>query len=348
MNVKMFRNPSANAAPHRELRPVHAEPRLFPGGELRPPAPALAAVDAPRLAVPDGEAAPRMAAPTIAAPGDRLASPASSASAGAALHVALVGAVAAAIIGGFLGVGFLLLERPAEQTVAASQPGMTQAPAPTSLQPAASSPAAPAAAALPAAPATNHAPPDQAAPIPPSQAGLPPSPVSPIGKSPSATAALSPKTSAPMAAIPATKTVAAISDHGSYRRPAALSDREPGHSLGRGARASSRPFAGRDPRSPSGAFARRRASLAAIPIIGRSIRRPRCRIVGRTARRLPRPTMPRRGRGCATGRSSARAPPPGTCIFARSTTARRRRGKPTPTGCRHHRRIAGRSRSISC
>src|SRR5579864_7732015 len=126
MNVRIFGTPSASAAGRRDLRPARAEPRLFAGGESR--APAAAAEDGPRSAVAESASGTPMTSPQpISAPGDRLVTAAGGVGAGSALQVALVGVVAAAIIGGFLGVGFLLLERPAEQTVAASQSGLAPA-----------------------------------------------------------------------------------------------------------------------------------------------------------------------------------------------------------------------------
>lgn len=229
MNVRIFGNSAATAAP-RELRPARAEPRLFPGGESR--SLAAAAVDGPRLAVAESEPGTSTTSPlVIRAPGDRLVSSAGGAGAGAALQVALVGVVAAAIIGAFLGAGFLLFPRPAEQTVVASQPGSASAAAPTALATAAPHPAA---AALPAVSAADRALSNQAAPvsqIPPAKVIPPSPPASPIGKSPSHAAALATGPNPPIpAVVTATKTAApegrraAIFDHRAHPRPAANSD----------------------------------------------------------------------------------------------------------------------------
>lgn len=237
MNVRIFGNSSASAARRRDLRPARAEPRLFVGGESR--APAAAAVDGPRSAVAESASGISMTSPQpISAPGDRLVTAVGGVGAGSALQVVLVGVVAAAIIGGFLGVGFLLLERPAEQTVAASRPGLAPAAAPISPPPAMPHPAP---ANLPAqAPATapsvaDRAPAQQAAAVsqtPSARAALP---SSPLVKSPDHAAA-------PLASRPKPKIAdatltraaggqpeppAAESDHRAHRPPAALADHRP-------------------------------------------------------------------------------------------------------------------------
>ncbi len=281
MNVRIFGNSPPSAAARREHRPARAEPRLFPGVESR--SPAAAAVDAPRLVVAESEPGAPMIPPTIRALGDRPVAAAGGAGAGTALQVALVGVVAAAIIGAFLGVGFLLLARPAEQTVAAAQHGSAQTPAPTSPQTPMPHPAA---AALPAASVANHAPSPQAAPvsqIPPAKHAPPPSPIS---KSPDhAVAALASATSPPIAAVTATKTAvgglseppAAASDHRAHRPPAAISDhrshRAPAAHADRGAQPS--PAAGSDHRPQRPAAAASNPAALRPPVHDRPFDRTR-------------------------------------------------------------------------
>jgi len=320
MNVRIFRNSPPSAAARREHRPARAEPRLFPGGESR--SPTAAAVDGPRLVVAESEPSTPMTPPTIRAPGDRLVAAAGGAGAGTALQVALVGVVAAAIIGAFLGVGFLLLARPVEQTVAAAQLGSAPSPAPTSPKTAMPHPAA---AALPAASVANRAPSTQAAPvsqIPP--ANHAPSP-SPISKSVDhAAAALASGTSPPIAAVTATKTAvggpselpAAASDHRAHRPPAALSDhrshRPPTALSDRGAQPP--PAAGSDHRAQRPAAAASNHAALRPPVHDRPFARTR------TASRHPhlrppaddRPPAPRHA---STARLSAPPQDGGTQSF---------------------------------
>ncbi len=320
MSVRIFGNSPPSAAAQREHRPARAEPRLFPGVESR--SPAAAAVDGPRLAVAESEPGAPMTPPTIRAPGDRLVAAAGGAGAGTALQVALVGVVAAAIIGAFLGVGFLLLARPAEQTVAAAQSGSAPSPAPTSPETAMPHPAA---AALPAASVANRAPSTQAAPvsqIPP--ANHAPSP-SPINKSlDHAAAALASGTSPPIAAVTATKTAvggpserpAAASDHQAHRPPAALSDhrshRPPTALSDRGAQPP--PAAGSDHRAQRPAAAASNHAALRPPVHDRPFARTR------TASRHPhlrppaddRPPAPRHA---STARLSAPPQDGGTQSF---------------------------------